>query len=103
VRVTYGATGNLVHQIESGAPFQLLLAADEKSVDKLAAAGLTDGAPSVFAQGRISLVAPIGSAVVVDGELKGLGEALAAGTVKHFAIANPEVAPYGVAAREALR
>jgi molybdate transport system substrate-binding protein len=103
VRITYGATGNLVHQIENGAPFQLLLAADEKSVNKLAAAGLTDGGPSVFAQGRISLVAPIGSPVAVDGELKGLGEALAAGTVKHFAVANPEVAPYGVAAREALQ
>jgi molybdate transport system substrate-binding protein len=103
VRITYGATGNLVHQIENGAPFQLLFGADTKSVKKLEEAGRTDGSPSVFAQGRISLVAPIGSPVPVDGDLKGLGEALAAGTVKHFAIANPEVAPYGVAAREALQ
>jgi molybdate transport system substrate-binding protein len=103
VRITYGATGNLVHQIENGAPFQLLLAADTKSVKKLEEGGRTDGAPSVFAQGRISLVAPIGSPVTVDSELKGLGEALAAKTVKHLAIANPEVAPYGVAAREALQ
>jgi molybdate transport system substrate-binding protein len=103
VRITYGATGNLVHQIESGAPFQLLLAADTKSVNKLAETGRTDGAPSVFAQGRISLVAPVGSPVAVDGELRGLGAALADKTVKHFAIANPEVAPYGVAAREALQ
>jgi molybdate transport system substrate-binding protein len=102
VRLTYGATGNLVSQIENGAPFELLLAADEKSVKRLAEQGRTDGAPSIYARGRISLVAPKGSPVAVDGELKGLREALAAGKVKHFAIANPELAPYGRAAREAL-
>jgi molybdate transport system substrate-binding protein len=103
VRITYGATGNLVHQIENGAPFQLLLAADEASVKRLAESGSTDWPPSVFATGRISLVAPKGSPVAVDGELKGLSEALAAGKVHHFAIANPEIAPYGEAAREALQ
>lgn len=102
VRITYGATGNLVHQIEAGAPFRVLLAADEASVKRLAEKGLTDGPPVVFAQGRISLVAPKGSPVAVDGELEGLKAALAAGKVAHFAIANPEVAPYGAAAREAL-
>jgi len=103
VRLTYSATGSLVHQIENGAPFELFLAADDVSVKRLADEGRTDGPPSVFAHGRISLVAPKGSPVVVDGELKGLGEALAAGKVQHFAIANPEIAPYGRAAREALQ
>ncbi len=103
VRLTYGSTGSLVHQIENGAPFQLFLAADDASVKRLADEGRTDGTPSVFAHGRISLVAPKGSPVAVDGELKGLRQALAAGTVQHFAIANPEVAPYGRAAREALQ
>ena len=102
VRITYGATGNLVQQIEKGAPFQVLLAADDGSVKKLAGESLTEGAPVVFAQGQLSIVAAKGSPVAVDSELKGLGEALAAGTVKHFAIANPDVAPYGRAAREAL-
>jgi molybdate transport system substrate-binding protein len=103
VRITYGATGSLVHQIEKGAPFELLLAADDRSVKKAAGEGRTDGPPTIFAQGRISLVAPKGSPVTVDGEIKGLGQALAAGKVQHFAIANPEVAPYGQAAREALQ
>jgi len=103
VRISYGSTGSLVHQIENGAPFALFLAADEASVKRLAAAGLTVGPPSVFARGRIGLVAPRGSPVPVDGELKGLGDALASGKVQHFAIANPEVAPYGRAAREALQ
>ena len=35
VKITYGATGNLVHQIEAGAPFQALFAADDASVKKL--------------------------------------------------------------------
>jgi molybdate transport system substrate-binding protein len=102
-RFTFGATGDLVQQIEKGAPFQLLLAADTKSVKKLASAGLTEGEPSVFAHGQLSLVAPKGSPVKVDSELKGLTEALEAGKVNHFAIANPETAPYGRAAREALQ
>jgi molybdate transport system substrate-binding protein len=103
VRITYGATGTLVHQIDNGAPFQMLLAADDESVNNLAAAGRTDGAPIIFARGQLSLVAPKGSPVTVDGELNGLKEALAGGKVIHFAIANPDVAPYGRAAREALQ
>lgn len=103
VRVTYGATGSLVHQIEAGAPFELFLAADDASVKRLAQNGRTEGAPSVFARGRISLVAFKGSPVSVDGELEGLKSALAKGAVRKFAIANPEVAPYGRAAREALQ
>jgi molybdate transport system substrate-binding protein len=102
-RITYGATGNLVQQIEKAAPFQVLFAADDESVKTLAAENLTEGAPSIFARGQISIVAPKGSPVAVDGELKGLSEALASGKVAHFAIANPDVAPYGRAAREALQ
>ena len=103
VRITYGATGNFVQQIEKGAPFQLLLAADDESVKKLAAENLTDGMPVIFAHGQLSLVASKDSPVAVDAELKGLKAALAAGKVKHFAIANPETAPYGRAARETLQ
>ena len=103
VRITYSATGSLVHQIEAGAPFQLFLAADDVSVKRLADKGRTDGDPVVFARGRISLVAPKGSPVAVDGELEGLKSALDAGKLSKFAIANPEVAPYGRAAKEALQ
>ena len=102
VKLTFGATGNLVHQIEAGAPFQVLFAADDKSVKKLAAGGNTDGDPVIFARGELSIAASKASPVVVDSELKGLREALAAGKVKSIAIANPETAPYGRAGREAL-
>ena len=102
VKITYGATGNLVHQIEAGAPFQALFAADDASVKKLAKAGKTEGEPIVFARGELSVAAPKGSPVAIDADLKGLKAALAAGKVKHVAIANPETAPYGRAAQESL-
>lgn len=102
VKITYGATGSLVHQIEAGAPFQALFAADDESVKKLAKTGKTDGDPIVFARGELSVAAPKGSPVAIDADLQGLKAALAAGTVKHVAIANPETAPYGRAAQESL-
>ena len=102
VKITFGATGSLVHQIEAGAPFQALFAADDASVKKLAKAGKIEGEPIVFARGELSVAAPKGSPVAIDAELKGLKVALAAGKVKHVAIANPETAPYGRAAQETL-
>ena len=103
VQITYGATGNLVHQIEAGAPFEALFAADNESVMKLANAGKTEGEPIVFARGELSVAAPKGSPVAVDADLTGLKAALAAGKVKHIAIANPETAPYGRAAEQSLK
>ena len=103
VKITYGATGNLVHQIEASAPFQALFAADDESVKKLAKGGLTEGEPILFARGELSVAAPRGSAVTIDSDLKGFKEALAAGKVKHVAIANVETAPYGRAARQSLQ
>lgn len=103
VKITYGATGTLVHQIEAGAPFEALFAADDESVMKLARGGKTEGEPTVFARGELSVAAPKGSPVAVDADLEGLKVALAAGKVKHIAIANPETAPYGRAAQEALK
>jgi len=103
VKITYGATGNLVNQIKASAPFQAFFAADDKSVNKLASESLTEGDPVVFARGELSVAAPQGSEVAIDADLNGLKEALAAGKVKHIAIANTETAPYGRAAEEALK
>lgn len=103
IKISYGATGNLVRQIEEGAPFELFLAADEASVARLEKNGKTDGAPAALVDGLLAVVAPAGGAVKVDGDLAGLKQALADGTVKHVSIANPELAPYGKAARDALQ
>jgi molybdate transport system substrate-binding protein len=103
VRVSYGATGSLVRQIRQGAPFDLFLAADDLSIRKLEAEGLTQGAGRDYAIGRLALVAPKGGVFAPDADFAGLATALAAGKIARFAIASPEHAPYGQRAVEALR
>lgn len=103
VRLNFGSSGNFRRQIAQGAPFELYLSADEAYVEALEREGHTVGAGTLYAIGRIVVIAPAGDpAGIVDGSLTALGEALDAGTIQRFAIANPEHAPYGVAARQAL-
>lgn len=103
VRLVFGATGNFVRQIEQGAPFSIFLAADEESPRRLVAAGRTEGPMVEYAAGRLALLVPRGSPLKLDGTLQDLKAALADGRLKRFAIANPEHAPYGQRAVEALR
>jgi molybdate transport system substrate-binding protein len=102
VRVSLGSSGNLRQQIAHGAPFALFMSADEDFILALAREGRTLDDGRLYAIGRIALFVPHGSAVGLDADLKGVGAALAAGKIRRFAIANPEHAPYGRAAREAL-
>ena len=103
VEVVFGASGTLTRQIRDGAPFEMFLAADEEFPNQLTAAGLTRDAGAVYAIGRLVLFAPNGSRLKVDERLDGLSRLLNAGGVTRFAIANPEVAPYGRAAEATLR
>jgi molybdate transport system substrate-binding protein len=103
VEVVFGASGTLTRQIRDGAPFEMFLAADEEFPNQLTAAGLTRDAGAVYAIGRLVLFAPTGSPLVVDARFDGLSRLLKAGGVTRFAIANPDVAPYGRAAEAALR
>lgn len=103
VRIVYGSSGNFRRQIAEGAPFELFLSADEAYILALARDGFMadDGVP--YAIGRIALVVPQGSLLKLDGDLADLAAAAGDGRVRRFAIANPEHAPYGRAAREALQ
>ncbi|HEU4694537.1 MAG TPA: molybdate ABC transporter substrate-binding protein [Vicinamibacterales bacterium] len=103
VEVVFGASGALTRQIHDGAPFELFLAADEEFPRQLAAAGLTRDDGVVYATGRLALFAPKGSPLTVDPQLDGLARLVSSGGVTRFAIANPEVAPYGQAAEAVLR
>lgn len=103
VELVFGASGVLTRQIRDGAPFELFLAADEEFPAQLVSAGLTRDAGVVYAHGRLAVFAPKGSPLVVDARLDGLAALTAAGGVTRFAIANPDVAPYGRAARAALQ
>jgi molybdate transport system substrate-binding protein len=103
VELVFGASGALARQITDGAPFELFLAADEESAHRLAAAGLTRDAGAVYALGRLVIFAPHGSPLAVDARLDGLTRLARSGRVSRFAIANPDVAPYGKAAEAVLR
>jgi len=103
LRLVFGSSGNFYSQILQGAPFHLYLSADESFVFRLADAGLTLDRGRAHAVGRIGIMVPHGSPLQADGELKDLAAALKDGRLQKFAIANPEHAPYGMRAREALK
>ena len=96
---TFGSSGQLARQIEAGAPFDVFLAANEAYVDDLAARIVIDPA-TVRRYAMGSLV------IVVGSHVKERVETVADLTrpgVKKLAIANPDVAPYGVAAKAVLK
>ena len=97
----YGSSGNLVRQIQQGLNAELFLSADEEFALKLADAGLTQGRGVIYASGRVALLVAPGVQIELDAQLQGLKAAWA--QVRKFAIANPELAPYGRAAREVLQ
>ncbi|MBL8385790.1 MAG: molybdate ABC transporter substrate-binding protein [Burkholderiales bacterium] len=103
LRLVFGSSGNFHAQILQGAPFHVFMSADEEFVLRLARAGRTVDDGRVYAIGRIAILVPHGSPLAADGELKDLAAALRDGRLRKFAIANPEHAPYGMRAREALQ
>jgi molybdate transport system substrate-binding protein len=103
LRLVFGSSGNFYAQILQGAPFQMFMSADEDFVFKLHAAGRTIDRGRLYAIGRIGIMVPHGSPLKADGELRDLAAALQDGRLQHFAIANPDHAPYGMRAREALQ
>jgi len=102
VELVFGASGALTRQIQEGAPFEMFLAADEEFPNRLSAAGLTRDAGMVYAVGRLGIFAPAGSPLSVDPQLSGLSRLVKTGQMGRFAIANPDVAPYGRAAEAVL-
>ncbi|WP_367065643.1 molybdate ABC transporter substrate-binding protein [Oryzisolibacter sp. LB2S] len=95
--LSFGATGKFYAQIANGAPFGVLLAADDSTPEKIAREGLGDGATRfTYAIGQLVLWSK--QAGYVDAE----GKVLNKSDWKHIAIANPKLAPYGVAAMQTL-
>lgn len=93
----FGSSGLLAKQIEQGAPYYLFAAANKVYVDQVVAAGRCDATSAkMYARGRVVVWTPTGVPAPV--KLEDLGEP----RFKRIAIANPDHAPYGVAARQAL-
>jgi molybdate transport system substrate-binding protein len=99
VVMVYGATGLLARQIEQGAPFDVFASADRETPTRLERAGkLVAASTRVFARGRLVLWVPPER----DNVVHGLSDVVDR-RVDRIAIANPDVAPFGRAAREALQ
>ncbi|TVR07338.1 MAG: molybdate ABC transporter substrate-binding protein [Salinarimonadaceae bacterium] len=103
VRLSLGSTGNFARQIREGAPFEIFMAADETFIEDLHRDGFTRDAGDLYAIGRLVMTVAHGSPLAVDGRLDTLAAALSEGRIRRFAIANPDHAPYGMRAKEALR
>jgi molybdate transport system substrate-binding protein len=99
VTFNFGSTGQLTQQIEQGAPVDLLAAANVSFVEELERQNLIlPDTKALYAQGRITLWTREDSSLKLEHV-----EDLAKPEVRRIAIANPEHAPYGEAARQALQ
>lgn len=95
---SFGSTGLLAKQLREGAPFDVFAAADASFVDEVVAAGACDGATkALYARGRIAVWTKRGT-TEPPRSLADLADA----RFRRLAIANPEHAPYGQAAQQAL-
>jgi molybdate transport system substrate-binding protein len=98
LKVSAGATGKFYSQIVAGAPFEVLIAADDETPKKLVAKGHgIAGSNFSYAIGKLVLWSAL------PGFVDDQGAVLASGKFLHVAIANPKVAPYGAAALEVLK
>ncbi len=98
VVLSFGSTGKHYAQIKNGAPFDVFFAADARRPQLLEEAGVAiAGSRFTYARGRLVLWSPRNDFVDPQGKV------LQAGQFSRIAIANPELAPYGRAAKEVLQ
>ena len=97
VTISVGSTGKLYAQILHGAPFDVFLAADQERPRLLMEQGLAvQGSRLTYAVGRLVLWSS-------DRTVEASAETLRGGSFRRLALANPDLAPYGSAARDTLR
>jgi len=98
VATSFGATGKFYAQIKNGAPFEVLLAADDETPAKLVKeSAAVPGSQFTYAIGKLVLWSA--KPAIVDEA----GTVLKNASFDHLAVANPKVAPYGAAAVETLK
>ncbi len=98
INPVFGASGQLAEQVRHGAPYDLFLSANVRFVRDLTTEGLVQpDSLRVYARGRLVLVTLRGAKI----QVRTLAD-LSQSEIKHIAIANPDFAPYGLAARESL-
>ncbi len=98
VVASFGSTGKFYAQIKNGAPFEVLLAADDETPAKLVKEGAAiTGSQFTYAVGKLVLWSP------KPGVVDGAGEVLKKGVFEHLALANPKLAPYGAAGIDTMK
>jgi molybdate transport system substrate-binding protein len=98
VQTTTGASGQLTQQIREGAPIDVFLSADREWIERLSDDGrIVPGTIAIYARGRLVVFQSAASSL----HITQIGE-IANPAIRRIAIANPETAPYGRAARQAL-
>jgi molybdate transport system substrate-binding protein len=98
-----GATGKFYAQIKNGAPFEVLLAADDTTAARLEQEGAAvAGGRFTYAVGKLVLWSAKPGLADANGKRMEMGEVLRKGNFEHLAVANPKAAPYGAAAFEVL-
>ncbi|WP_423456130.1 molybdate ABC transporter substrate-binding protein [Ottowia sp. VDI28] len=96
-KLSFGATGAFYTQIKNGAPFDILLAADDERPAKLEEeGGIVPGSRFTYAIGQLVLWS------AKPGFVDDQGAILKGGQFNKIAIANPKLAPYGAAAIEVM-
>jgi molybdate transport system substrate-binding protein len=95
--LAFGATGKFYAQITNGAPFEVLLSADDETPARLVKEGhAVAGTPFTYAIGKLVLWSA--DPKLIDAK----GEVLKKGGFKHLALANPKTAPYGAAGMQVM-
>ncbi len=98
LKVSLGSSGKFYSQIKAGAPFDVFLSADEKNPQLLEDEGLAvKGSRFVYALGKLVLWS------AKPGYVDAKGAVLSKGDYSRIACADPKLAPYGMAAQEALQ
>ena len=99
VELVFGASGKHYQLLKEGREFDMFFSADSKWAGQIAQDGNAASQPAVYALGVVALYS------LDDKLLKGGEKALKdkAKAIKHISIANPKVAPYGVAAEEVMK
>jgi molybdate transport system substrate-binding protein len=101
LKISSGSSGRFYAQIKNGAPFHVFFSADQSTPQRLEAEGLVvAGSRLTYAVGALALWSA-NPGLVVDGVLDG-AQVLQGGDFNKLALANPRLAPYGVAALEVL-
>jgi molybdate transport system substrate-binding protein len=103
IKLSFSSSGNLARQILQGAPFEIFMSADESYVSLLQQNNLTKDEGSIYGIGQLVLFIPEGSKVSPSTDLSTLVSGTQNGQLKRLAIANPEYAPYGMIAKQAMQ